>query len=235
MTERRRWDLRRAAKSIDAWWTVLVIDPVAIRMLPLLLRIEWVTPNLVTAVAFVVGAGAVTLFALGHLVAGALLYELRFFIDCLDGKIARVRAISSTAGAALDRTADSLSVPAAYAALGLVLAHRHGVSPSWALLPALMSCLVSVLELSLELLLKQLPPAAPPMDTAGSGPRGFLTRHRLRLLPWTVEAETVGLFLAPLTLTGHRLGVVELVVAAGYGVFIVIDLAEMARAVLRTV
>lgn len=234
MTEHSQWDLSRAAKSIDAWWTVLVIDPVAIRILPFLLRIDWLTPNLVTGIAFVVGVGAISLFALGHFVAGALLYELRFFIDCLDGKIARVRAVSSTAGAALDRTADSLCVPATYAALGLVLAHRHGVSPSWALLPALMSCLVSVLELSLELLLKQLPPADPMTDTAGPRLRRFLARRRLRTLPWTVEAETFGLFLAPLILRGHRLGLVELAVAAGYGAFAAIDLAEMARAATRT-
>lgn len=229
-------DLARAKKPVDAWWTVLVIDPVAVRVLPALLAVDWITPNLVTGAAFLVGAVAVALFATGHFVLAAVIYELRFLLDCLDGKIARVRLLSSPLGASLDRTADSITVPAAYAALGIALANRHGLAHAWSLLPALMACAMTAMELSLELFQSRLPTVRKgekPLEP--SGIRVRLARHRLRVLPWTVEAEAVGLFVAPLALHQHALGTVELAVAGVYAAFCLIDLAEMVSAGLRRI
>jgi phosphatidylglycerophosphate synthase len=234
VTAEERLDLTRAKKPIDAWWTVFVIDPIAVRLLPAFLAFGWVTPNLVTGAAFAVGGVAVALFGTGHFALAAVVYEFRFLLDCLDGKIARVRRLSSPLGATLDRTADSITVPAAYAALGIALAHRHGLAHTWSLLPALMACLTSGMELSLELFLSKMSTGDGGTSTPEpAGLRARLARHRLRLLPWTVEAEAVGLFIAPLALHHHALGVAELVVAAVYAVFCLVDFAEMVRAGLN--
>lgn len=224
------FDRQRAVKPIDCWWTVAAIDPIAVRILPWFVRWRAVTPNRITALAFVVGAVSVALFGTGHLVAGALCYELRFFLDCLDGKVARVRGESSALGAAFDRLADSVTVPAAYAAIGWTLAERHAWSHAWVLAVALMAALVTVFELSLESVkasIRFVEPTAP-ADTV----RGFaawMRRHRFTLRPWTVEAETVGLFLGPLLLHGAGLARLQWAVAAVYAVFVAVDVALIGR------
>jgi phosphatidylglycerophosphate synthase len=231
-------DLRRALKPVDCWWTVAAVDPVAMRLLPPLLRRRAVTPNRVTGVAFVVGIVAVALLATGHLRAGAVVYEVRFVLDCLDGKIARVRRVSSTFGAVFDRLADAFTVPAAYAAIGWTLAQRGDWSSRWILAVALMATLVTVCELSLEAVRFLAPPATPGSAPAGAtsqpqsgaGVLGWMRRHRLTLRPWTVEAETLGLFLGPLVLSGTALADLEWAVAAIYVVFVAVDVSLMARA-----
>jgi phosphatidylglycerophosphate synthase len=221
---RHRWDLAAAVKPADAWWTVLVIDPVAMRLLPLLLRWKILTANLVTSVAFVVGIFSVAAFASGHFAVGAVLFEVRFVLDCLDGKIARVRHISSPLGAAFDRIGDALTVPAAYAAIGLALALRDQMHAQLALLPALMSAMVTVLGFSLELVRRRSTPDHGAWLLGHGTLVGWFRRHRLTLVPSTVEAETVGLFLAPLVLSGGSLGDAELATA---GLYVVLGLLNL--------
>ncbi|MDQ1747664.1 MAG: hypothetical protein QOD07_1927 [Frankiaceae bacterium] len=223
-------DRRRAVKPIDCWWTVAVVDPVAVRVLPWVAGRRSVTPNRITAVAFVVGCVSVGLFATGHLVAGALCYELRFFLDCLDGKLARVRQVSSAFGAAFDRLADSITVPAAYAAIGWTLAEHHGWSHTWVFAVALMAAMVTVCELSLEAAKSSTGHgAATAPAPASGGVVGWMRAHRLTLRPWTVEAETLGLFLGPLLVRGSTLAQVQWAVAAVYVVFAAADVMLMAR------
>jgi phosphatidylglycerophosphate synthase len=229
-----------AVKPVDSWWTVAVVDPIAVRMLAPLARLAWVTPDGLTAAAFAVGIVSVAAFATGHLAIGAVLYEVRFLLDCLDGKLARVRGTTSAAGAAFDRLADSLTVPAAYAAIGWTLAQRHDWSSSLVLSVALMATTVSVCELSLELVRRGAPAStsastsiAPGGGTASIALVRWMRRHRLTLRPWTVEAETVGLFLGPLVLSGASLGDLELAVAGGYAVFVAIDIWFIAAATRR--
>ena len=230
MTE--RWDLSRAAKPVDSWWTVAVIDPLALRVLPLLLRSPRITPNAVTGLAFVVGIGAVAGFATGRWVLGALLYEARFFLDCLDGKIARVKRLSSPAGAMFDRLADAFSIPAAYAAIGLALAADGHLPDRLALLVPCAALAVTGVEAVLELVRAKAPPvtAASEPPGASGGITGWARRHRLTLRPWTVEVETLGLFLGPLLLRGDALGALQLGLVGAYAAFVVVDLVLIFRA-----
>lgn len=226
-------DRQRAVKPIDCWWTVAAVDPVAVRVLPWIVGRRAVTPNRITAFAFVVGGISVGLFAAGHLVAGALCYELRFFLDCLDGKVARVRGESSALGAAFDRLADSVTVPAAYAAIGWTLAERHAWSHTWVLAVAFMAAMVAVFELSLEAAkgsMDFVEPTTP--DAAARGPAAWMRRHRFTLRPWTVEAETVGLFLGPLFLRGTALADLQWGVAAVYVAFVAVDIALIGRTLM---
>jgi len=223
-------DRQRAVKPIDCWWTVVAVDPVAVRVLPWIVGRRRITPNRITALAFAVGAVAVGLFGTGHLVAGALCYELRFFLDCLDGKVARVRRESSAFGAAFDRLADGVTVPAAYAAIGWTLAERHAWSHTWVLGVAMMAAMVTVFELSLEAVkasIRFVEPTAP--DASVRGFAAWMRRHRLTLRPWTVEAETVGLFLGPLLLHGTALARLQWGVGAVYAVFVLADIALIGR------
>ncbi|MFI0447636.1 CDP-alcohol phosphatidyltransferase family protein [Actinomadura sp. 6N118] len=98
-------DVRAVCKQRDAWWTVLLVDPIAVRLAWLVANRTSFTPNQITFAAFALGLGAAGCFAQatsGWLALGALLYHLGFVLDCVDGKVARLRGTGSPFGAWLD-------------------------------------------------------------------------------------------------------------------------------------
>ncbi len=107
-------DIReRTYKSRDAWWTVLLVDPVAVHLVRLVAPYRWITPNLLSGLAFVLGLGAAACFALQDrwwLVAGAALFHLSFVVDCMDGKVARLNGTGSMFGQWFDFIFDRLRV-----------------------------------------------------------------------------------------------------------------------------
>jgi phosphatidylglycerophosphate synthase len=110
----------RTYKSRDAWWTVLLVDPVASRLVRLVAPYRWITPNMLSFIAFVFGIAAAACFALQDrwwLVAGAVLFHLSFVVDCMDGKIARLNDTGSMFGAWFDFMFDRVRVIVCTAAL----------------------------------------------------------------------------------------------------------------------
>lgn len=193
-------------KERDAWWTVLVVDPVAMRILPSIARWSWVSPMRLTALAALLGIASTVWFATGHFVVAAILFELRFFIDCLDGKLARLRRLNSPRGAYFDFGCDVVLIGSNLAALGWVLAKREELA-SW--------LAISVVALSLVLfwfqVYHQWYPPSPGRAAPGAGMlfparpslftrwKTWFAAHRLVYAPRTVEIETLVLFIAPLT------------------------------------
>ena len=103
----------RTYKKRDAWWTVVLVDPVASRLVRLVAPYRWITPNLLTGFATVLGFGAAYCFYRqdrGALLAGAVLFHLSFVVDCMDGKIARLNGTGSVFGAWFDFVFDRLRV-----------------------------------------------------------------------------------------------------------------------------
>jgi phosphatidylglycerophosphate synthase len=107
-------ELRAATyKRPDAWWTVLLVDPLAVRVLRWTVGLRWVTPNRVTISAFVLSLGSAGCYLAGTrawLVVGALLYYVGFLLDCVDGKLARWQGSGTLFGAWLDYIFDRLRV-----------------------------------------------------------------------------------------------------------------------------
>lgn len=106
-------EVRATYKQRDAWWTVLLVDPIAGRLLRLVARFAWITPTRLTIAAFLLGLGAAACFreaTAGWLVAGALLYHASFITDCVDGKLARLRGTGSIVGSWLDFLLDRVRV-----------------------------------------------------------------------------------------------------------------------------
>ncbi|MFI6518873.1 CDP-alcohol phosphatidyltransferase family protein [Spirillospora sp. NPDC050679] len=111
---------QRTYKARDAWWTVLLVDPLAARLVRFTANRTNVTPNQLTVGALVLGLGAGACFAVGTwpwLLLGALLYHLSFTLDCMDGKIARLKGTGSVFGAWLDYIFDRVRVLACAIAL----------------------------------------------------------------------------------------------------------------------
>lgn len=103
----------RTYKPIDAWWTVLLVDPLAARLVRLVAPYRWVTPNFLTLVATLIGIGAMASFAAGDprsLIIGAVLFHLSFVVDCMDGKIARLNGTGTIFGQWLDFVLDRVRV-----------------------------------------------------------------------------------------------------------------------------
>ncbi|MBB4934558.1 phosphatidylglycerophosphate synthase [Lipingzhangella halophila] len=103
----------RTYKSRDAWWTVYLVDPMASRLVVGTANRTSLTPNQLTVAALVLGLGAAGCFAMASwpwLVAGALLFHLSFVLDCMDGKIARLKGNGTIFGSWLDYVFDRMRV-----------------------------------------------------------------------------------------------------------------------------
>ena len=124
-------DVRATYKKRDAWWTVFLVDPLAARIIIPLANRTNITPNQVSFASFVVGLMAAAAFWQGNhgaLALGALLYHMSFVLDCVDGKIARLKGTGSVFGMWLDYSFDRYRVLACTAALMYGQYHRTGES-----------------------------------------------------------------------------------------------------------
>ncbi|MDQ0992221.1 CDP-alcohol phosphatidyltransferase family protein [Streptomyces sp. V3I7] len=120
---------RITQKKRDAWWTVLLVDPVATPLVRLTAMRTRITPNQITWGALLLGLGAAGCFAMGDwrwLIAGALVYHLSFILDCMDGKVARLTGQGSVFGAWLDYIFDRIRVMACAVALMAGQYHQTG-------------------------------------------------------------------------------------------------------------
>ncbi|HEX8346519.1 MAG TPA: CDP-alcohol phosphatidyltransferase family protein [Actinoplanes sp.] len=103
----------RTYKSRDAWWTVLLVDPVAVHLVRWVAPYRWITPNRLSFLAALIGLGSAACFWLvtpWWLVAGAVLFHIAFVIDCMDGKVARLNGTGSVFGSWLDYMLDRIRV-----------------------------------------------------------------------------------------------------------------------------
>ncbi|MDN3021496.1 CDP-alcohol phosphatidyltransferase family protein [Streptomyces sp. S.PB5] len=100
-------------KKRDAWWTVFLVDPTATRLLLVFARFRFITPDRVTWAALFIGLASAALFLEGDrtsLLIGALLYHVSFILDCIDGKLARLKGNGSVFGGWLDYVFDRIRV-----------------------------------------------------------------------------------------------------------------------------
>ncbi|MFI7698368.1 CDP-alcohol phosphatidyltransferase family protein [Nonomuraea sp. NPDC049480] len=103
-------DVYETRKRRDSWWTVYLVDPVACRVaLPVANRTQ-LTPNGLTVLSLVLGMVSAACFAMNQLVPGAVVFYLSFMIDCVDGKIARLKGTGTPFGLWLDYVGDRVRV-----------------------------------------------------------------------------------------------------------------------------
>jgi len=196
-------DTTTGAKPLEAWWTRWVVDPVADRIVRRIAHIEWVTPNRITATAGVLVLAAAAAFATGRPVLGGLVFQLRFLVDCLDGRLARVRGAATTWGAALDVLVDTLGIAACYLALAGHLGNV-GAAASW--LPGVLAALYGAYAWTLAQR-KALPGGGQhnwlrtSEDPAPTGLRSryvaAMARRGVVPTPYALEVETLALTLVP--------------------------------------
>jgi len=99
-------DVKKALRPITAWWVVIFLDPIAIPVtLWMANNISRIKPNHVTIMSLVFSLLSSVCFLKGSrmfVILGAILFEISFFLDCIDGKLARLTSLSGDFGAKLD-------------------------------------------------------------------------------------------------------------------------------------
>ncbi|GGO06787.1 hypothetical protein GCM10010116_13500 [Microbispora rosea subsp. aerata] len=103
-------DILATRKPRDSWWTVFMVDPLACRLALLVANHTSITPNGLTRLSMLIGLASAAAFAQGMLVAGAVLFYLSFTVDCMDGKIARLKGTGTPFGLWLDYVGDRVRV-----------------------------------------------------------------------------------------------------------------------------
>jgi phosphatidylglycerophosphate synthase len=94
-------------------WGDLWGFPLAAKLLPIVTRISFLTPNVITMIgftSFVVGSLLLFLNAPYHLYLAAFLLPFGFLLDDLDGQVARERNMYSEIGNYLDKVLDVLKI-----------------------------------------------------------------------------------------------------------------------------
>jgi hypothetical protein len=124
--------MHSAVKAEDEAFTTFLVSPYS-RYLARWCARRGIRPNAVTIASIGLGFLAAAGFAVGSraaLVAGAVLLQLSFTLDCVDGQLARLTSRFSTFGAWLDITFDRFKEYAVYAGLA-VGAGRAGLGNLW--------------------------------------------------------------------------------------------------------
>jgi phosphatidylglycerophosphate synthase len=129
--------LDAAVKPFDGFFTTFFVSPYSKYVARWAARRGW-TPNFVTTLSMGVGALSAAAFATGEragLVAGAVLLQLAFTLDCVDGQLARYTRTFSRLGAWLDSVFDRGKEYLVFA--GLAIGSSRGFGDDvWALAAA---------------------------------------------------------------------------------------------------
>jgi phosphatidylglycerophosphate synthase len=120
--------LAAAVKASDGFFTTFFVSPYSRYIARFAARRGW-TPDAMTTLSMVVGIGAAAAFAVGSrpgLVAGAVLLQAAFTIDCVDGQLARYTHTFSNIGAWLDSVFDRGKEYLVYAGLAIGASRGFG-------------------------------------------------------------------------------------------------------------
>ncbi|HEY2600104.1 MAG TPA: DUF5941 domain-containing protein [Thermoleophilaceae bacterium] len=179
--------LAAAVKSADGFFTTFFVSPYSRYVARFAARLG-LTPNQVTVLSMCVGIVAAAAFATGKrwgLVGGALVLQVAFMLDCVDGQLARYTRSFSRFGAWLDSVFDRLKEYLVYAGLAIGSTRGFGVDV-WALAAGALSLqtIRHMLEFSywdvhyaaLESVPQ--PPLEQPGDRPGAPPGGLATVAR---------------------------------------------------------
>lgn len=120
------------AKRRDYWWTVLLVDPLAVPIARVIADRRMLTADQVTWISALFGVPVGLAFGWGSrqgLIVGAVLFYISFLFDCVDGKVARALGTISPIGKTVDEIADGARRASASLGLAVYLwkaAQPHG-------------------------------------------------------------------------------------------------------------
>lgn len=107
------WLIKTSAKKRDGWWTVLIVDRVAFPLTWLIANFTNITPNQITFLSTSLGIASAFFFIQpGNklLVVGLATFALSHLLDCVDGKLARLKKTESEIGGYIDVIKDRIII-----------------------------------------------------------------------------------------------------------------------------
>ena len=125
--------LDSAVKATDGFFTTFFVSPYSKYLARWAARLG-LTPNQVTTFSVLIGFAAAAAFATGErwgLITGAILLQLAFTTDCVDGQLARYTRTFTKLGAWLDSVFDRTKEYAVFA--GLAVGASQMDEPAWTL------------------------------------------------------------------------------------------------------
>jgi phosphatidylglycerophosphate synthase len=211
--------LAGAVKAHDGFFTTFFVSPYSRYLARWFARHGW-RPNHVTVLSMLVALVASALCATGErsgYVAGALLLQASFTLDCVDGQLARYTLDFSRVGAWLDATFDRAKEYVLFA--GLAIGSARTGTDVWLLAGAAMS--LQTVRHSLDFAFNASVPGSDPDSPMSSAAR---LSTRLDTVGWSVWArrmvilpigERWALISVLVALTSPRTAFVVLLVAGG--------------------
>lgn len=126
---------QNALHPLQSWVDIFLIEPIAVRVVWLLLR--WAprtTPNMVTGSSFLCAVLSAFFFFHTEYLLGALVYQLFYVLDNVDGILARFTKQTSRLGASLDGLNNVAAYGLNLSALFLGIAEDPMIRLVWAAL-----------------------------------------------------------------------------------------------------
>ena len=117
-------DAERVLTKPKGWWAAIALLFWAKRIALFIVNRTRFTANHVTYFAFAVCLASALAFYKGthtFLIVGAVLFELNYLLDCVDGTVARLKNESSPEGSVIDASLDLWRIP--ICVIGLTFAH----------------------------------------------------------------------------------------------------------------
>ncbi|PCI37616.1 MAG: hypothetical protein COB53_05915 [Elusimicrobia bacterium] len=123
----RRKLLEATYQPREEWWSRVFASPVAHWLLCLVADWKTITPNRLTVASFLLVLIVAALILTGspaEIRLAAILLQVAYIFDCMDGQLARYRKQTSDLGAFLDKSLDFLKIAFLVFALSMEAFHR---------------------------------------------------------------------------------------------------------------
>ena len=191
-------------------WAVVAMLPAAKRLSVFIANRTRITPNQISIASFVISSVAAYCFYTGSyvlLVAGAVLFQLNYMLDCTDGTVARLRNRSTPAGAMLDIFLDFWRIP--ICTLGLALGHYRLTGNTSALIYGMFYVAIKLIYhstwrshtgvlMQFNRLILDSSIFKPGRDTLPGRWKNFTARHDINPWPRSPECDVVAFSIGPL-------------------------------------
>lgn len=134
----REWreKLQAPRRPYDTWYGRHVMRFFSVYLTVFFSRLPFVTPSVVTLLSVAAGLAGAACWAVSRAWEGALLLNLWYLLDHVDGELARLKGKTSVTGLYFDTVANALVMPASLAALGV------GLGRPWLGVAAAYGCLM---------------------------------------------------------------------------------------------
>lgn len=102
-------EIKNSDGAKKSWWETIFLNKFVYRLTWIAANYTNFKPNQITLASFALGMLSAYFFLKGtwyYMVIGAFMFESCFIMDCIDGRLARLKRLESIFGAYLDITAD---------------------------------------------------------------------------------------------------------------------------------